>query len=107
MEQGDPGCVCRHRPAQGRRAGGLLGQPRPGRCLCLPRRDGPAAGGRMDDAGRGRDGPARDLGTAEEEEMRRLRSASQEVNRMHTVKFVYWQEGPTWLGYIQHYPDYW
>jgi hypothetical protein len=26
---------------------------------------------------------------------------------MHTVKYVYWQEGPHWLGYLQEYPDYW
>ena len=26
---------------------------------------------------------------------------------MQTVKIVYWQEGQTWLGYLQDYPDYW
>jgi hypothetical protein len=26
---------------------------------------------------------------------------------MRTVKFVYWQEGATWIGYLQDYPDYW
>lgn len=26
---------------------------------------------------------------------------------MHTVKIVFWQEGETWLGYLQDYPDYW
>jgi predicted RNase H-like HicB family nuclease len=26
---------------------------------------------------------------------------------MQTVKYVYWQEGDTWLGYLQDYPDYW
>ncbi len=26
---------------------------------------------------------------------------------MSTVKFVYWQEGEAWLGYLQDYPDYW
>lgn len=26
---------------------------------------------------------------------------------MLTVKYVYWQEGAFWLGYIQDYPDYW
>jgi hypothetical protein len=25
---------------------------------------------------------------------------------MQTVKFVYWQDGETWLGYLQDYPDY-
>ena len=26
---------------------------------------------------------------------------------MPTVKFVYWQEGSFWIGYLQDYPDYW
>ncbi|MBI1903124.1 MAG: type II toxin-antitoxin system HicB family antitoxin [Planctomycetia bacterium] len=26
---------------------------------------------------------------------------------MQTVKFVYWQEGDAWIGYLQDYPDYW
>ena len=26
---------------------------------------------------------------------------------MQTVKYVHWQEGDTWLGYLQEYPDYW
>ncbi len=26
---------------------------------------------------------------------------------MSSVKFVYWQEGEAWLGYLQDYPDYW
>jgi hypothetical protein len=26
---------------------------------------------------------------------------------MQTVKFVYWQEGGAWIGYLQDYPDYW
>lgn len=26
---------------------------------------------------------------------------------MTTVKFVCWQEGGAWLGYLQDYPDYW
>ncbi len=26
---------------------------------------------------------------------------------MQTVKFVHWQEGDTWIGYLQDYPDYW
>ena len=26
---------------------------------------------------------------------------------MQTVKYVHWQEGDTWLGYLQDYPDYW
>ena len=25
---------------------------------------------------------------------------------MSTVKFVYWQDGDFWLGYLQDYPDY-
>jgi len=26
---------------------------------------------------------------------------------MQTVKFIRWQEGETWIGYLQDYPDYW
>jgi hypothetical protein len=26
---------------------------------------------------------------------------------MQTVKFVYWQEGEFWLGYLPDFPDYW
>jgi predicted RNase H-like HicB family nuclease len=26
---------------------------------------------------------------------------------MQTVKYIYWQEGDAWLGYLQDYPDYW
>lgn len=26
---------------------------------------------------------------------------------MKTVKFVHWQEGETWIGHLQDYPDYW
>jgi predicted RNase H-like HicB family nuclease len=26
---------------------------------------------------------------------------------MNTVKYVHWQEGDGWLGYLQEYPDYW
>ena len=26
---------------------------------------------------------------------------------MQTVKIVVWQEGETWLGYLQELPDYW
>jgi len=26
---------------------------------------------------------------------------------MQTIKYVYWQEGDAWLGYLQDYPDYW
>jgi len=25
---------------------------------------------------------------------------------MTTVKFVYWQDGKWWLGYLEEYPDY-
>jgi len=25
---------------------------------------------------------------------------------IHTVKFVYWQNGKFWVGHIQDYPDY-
>ncbi|HEV2971940.1 MAG TPA: hypothetical protein VGY55_18345 [Pirellulales bacterium] len=26
---------------------------------------------------------------------------------MQTLKFVSWQDGDAWLGYLQEYPDYW
>lgn len=26
---------------------------------------------------------------------------------MQTVKYVHWQDGDMWLGYLQDYPDYW
>lgn len=26
---------------------------------------------------------------------------------MHTIKYVYWEENGTYLGYLQDYPDYW
>lgn len=26
---------------------------------------------------------------------------------MHVTKFVYWEEGGAFLGYLQDYPDYW
>ncbi len=26
---------------------------------------------------------------------------------MQTIKYVYWEEGGTWLGYFQDFPDYW
>jgi hypothetical protein len=26
---------------------------------------------------------------------------------MPTVKYVYWEEGDAWLGYLQDFPDYW
>jgi hypothetical protein len=26
---------------------------------------------------------------------------------MQTVKYVYWDEEVTWLGYLQDFPDYW
>jgi predicted RNase H-like HicB family nuclease len=29
------------------------------------------------------------------------------VPRMQTAKYVYWQEGDAWLGYLEEYPDYW
>ena len=24
-----------------------------------------------------------------------------------TEKYIYWQDGETWLGYLEEYPDYW
>jgi hypothetical protein len=26
---------------------------------------------------------------------------------MHSVRYVHWQEGDWWLGYLEEYPDYW
>ena len=26
---------------------------------------------------------------------------------MTKVKFIYWQDGEHWVGYLQEYPDYW
>jgi predicted RNase H-like HicB family nuclease len=26
---------------------------------------------------------------------------------MRTTKYVYWQDGDAWLGYLEEYPDYW
>lgn len=26
---------------------------------------------------------------------------------MNTLKYIYWQEEDSWLGYLQDYPDYW
>ena len=25
---------------------------------------------------------------------------------MNTVRFIYWQDGDMWLGYLEEYPDY-
>ena len=26
---------------------------------------------------------------------------------MQILKYVYWQDNETWLGYLEEYPDYW
>jgi hypothetical protein len=26
---------------------------------------------------------------------------------MQNVKYMYWEEGGAWLGYLQDFPDYW
>ena len=26
---------------------------------------------------------------------------------MSTIKYVYWQEDDTYIGYLEEYPDYW
>jgi len=26
---------------------------------------------------------------------------------MNSVKYIHWQDGDAWLGYLQDYPDYW
>ena len=28
-------------------------------------------------------------------------------SRMQTVKYIHWQEGDVWLGYLEEFPDYW
>lgn len=25
---------------------------------------------------------------------------------MHNIRYIYWQDGDFWLGYIEEYPDY-
>ena len=25
---------------------------------------------------------------------------------MRTIRYVYWQDGKTWLGYLEEFPDY-
>jgi len=26
---------------------------------------------------------------------------------MDTLRYIYWQDGDMWLGYLEEYPDYW
>ena len=26
---------------------------------------------------------------------------------MESTKYIYWQDGDQWFGYLQDYPDYW
>ncbi len=26
---------------------------------------------------------------------------------MQSIKYIHWQDGDAWLGYLQDYPDYW
>ena len=26
---------------------------------------------------------------------------------MNTLRYIYWQDGDRWLGYLEEYPDYW
>jgi len=26
---------------------------------------------------------------------------------MNTIKYIYWQDGNMWLGYLEEFPDYW
>jgi len=26
---------------------------------------------------------------------------------MKAIKYIYWQDEDTWLGYLEEYPDYW
>jgi hypothetical protein len=30
-----------------------------------------------------------------------------EETAMPTVRYVYWQDGEFWLGYLEEFPDYW
>ena len=29
------------------------------------------------------------------------------MERTKAIKYVHWQEGEMWLGYLEEYPDYW
>ena len=35
------------------------------------------------------------------------RSGSQGTPVVKKIKYVHWQEGEWWLGYLEDYPDYW
>ena len=26
---------------------------------------------------------------------------------MNKIRYTYWQDGDTWLGYLEQFPDYW
>jgi len=28
------------------------------------------------------------------------------MNNMKTIRYIYWQDGDMWLGYLEDYPDY-
>jgi hypothetical protein len=34
-------------------------------------------------------------------------NAAGEAPAMQTVKYVFWQEGDRWFGYLEECPDYW
>jgi hypothetical protein len=36
-----------------------------------------------------------------------INGARGEGSKMQTIKYVYWQENETWLGYLEEFPDYW
>jgi predicted RNase H-like HicB family nuclease len=38
---------------------------------------------------------------------RRIGSPDKSRNLMQTIKYVHWQEGESWLGYLDDHPDYW
>jgi len=40
-------------------------------------------------------------------EGRRFPSRRLEGRPMHSVKYVHWQDGDWWLGFLEEYPDYW
>jgi len=36
-----------------------------------------------------------------------MTASALEALSMQTVKYVHWQDGEFWLGYLDDYPDYW
>jgi hypothetical protein len=38
--------------------------------------------------------------------MKKNDKIKKEEKAMETIKFVHWQDGKMWLGYLEEYPDY-